>query len=89
MARIESSVTSVSWIPLGAMQGLPKMVADLQDGQLATEVGPGAILGEMAVLEHDVMTVGVTVGVVPARVRDRERLLATLAASRGRKPPAV
>jgi len=53
--------------------------------QLVTEVGPGAILGEMAVLEHDVMTVGV----VPARVRDRERLLATLAASRGRKPAAV
>jgi CRP-like cAMP-binding protein len=52
------------------------------DGELVTEVGPGAILGEMAVLEHDVMTVGV----VPARVRDREELLATLADILGADP---
>ena len=52
------------------------------DGELVTEVGPGAILGEMAVLERDVMTVGV----VPARVRDREELLVTLADILGADP---
>ena len=30
MVRIESSVTSVSWIPLNAMRGLQKLAADLQ-----------------------------------------------------------
>jgi hypothetical protein len=30
MARIESSVTSVSWIPLNAMQGIQKLAADLK-----------------------------------------------------------
>jgi CRP-like cAMP-binding protein len=54
----------------------------LSRGELVTEVGPGAILGEMAVVEHDVMTVGV----VPARVRDREELLATLADILGADP---
>jgi CRP-like cAMP-binding protein len=52
------------------------------DGEVVTEVGPGAILGEMAVLEHDVMTVAV----VPARVRDRDRWLATLADTLGADP---
>jgi CRP-like cAMP-binding protein len=52
------------------------------DGEVITEVGPGAILGEMAVLEHDVMTVAV----VPARVRDRDRVLATLADTLGADP---
>ena len=52
------------------------------DGEVVTEVGPGAILGEMAVLEHDV----VTVAVVPARIGDRDRLLATLADTLGADP---
>jgi CRP-like cAMP-binding protein len=34
------------------------------DGDRVGEVGPGAILGELAVLEHDL----VVVGVVPARM---------------------
>jgi CRP-like cAMP-binding protein len=49
------------------------------DGQVISEVGPGAFVGELAALEHDVMVVGV----VPARVHDRARLLATLAAVLG------
>jgi CRP-like cAMP-binding protein len=52
------------------------------DGEVVTEMGPGAILGEMAALEHDVMTVAV----VPARIRDRDRLLATLADTLGADP---
>jgi len=52
------------------------------DGRVVTEVGPGAIVGEMALLEHDVMRV---CG-VPARLRDRPELLATLAAALGAEP---
>jgi CRP-like cAMP-binding protein len=52
------------------------------DGRVVTEVGPGAIVGEMAVLEHDVMLVFA----VPARLRDRGELLATLAATLGADP---
>jgi len=52
------------------------------DGRVVTEVGPGAIVGEMALLEHDVMRV---CG-VPARLRDRPELLATLAAALGADP---
>jgi len=52
------------------------------DGEVVSEVGPGAIVGEMAVLEHDRMVVGV----VPARVRDRAKLLATLAEMLGASP---
>jgi hypothetical protein len=61
----------------------------LLEGSLAVEVdservgvvGAGAILGELAVLEHDVMVVGV----VPAQLRDRAGLLTT-AATLGAKP---
>jgi CRP-like cAMP-binding protein len=49
------------------------------DGEVVTEVGPGAVLGEMALLQHDVMLVSV----VPARVRHRDELLATLAETLG------
>ena len=52
------------------------------DGRLVTEVGPGAILGEMALLEHDVMVVCA----VPSRLRDRPELLATLANVLGVEP---
>jgi hypothetical protein len=52
------------------------------DGEVVTEVGPGAILGEMALLQHDVMLVSV----VPARVRDRDEMLATLADTLGADP---
>lgn len=55
------------------------------DGERVSEVGPGAILGELAALEHDVMVVGV----IPARVRDRARLLATLCATLGVNPYQV
>jgi CRP-like cAMP-binding protein len=49
------------------------------DGKVVTEVGPGVVLGEMALLQHDVMRVCV----VPARVSDRDELLATLADTLG------
>jgi CRP-like cAMP-binding protein len=52
------------------------------DGRVITEVGPGAIVGEMAVLEHDVMLVCA----LPARLRDRPELLATVAAALGADP---
>ncbi len=61
------------------------VVAVEVDGQAVTEVGPGAILGEMAVLAHDVVSVAVT----PARVRDRPGLLATLAATLGANPVRI
>jgi CRP-like cAMP-binding protein len=48
------------------------------DGERVGQVGPGAILGELALLEHDVMVVGV----VPARLRDRASLLAMAATLR-------
>jgi hypothetical protein len=51
------------------------------DGERVGEIGPGAVLGELAVLEHDVMVVGV----VPAQLRDRDGLLTT-AATLGAKP---
>jgi CRP-like cAMP-binding protein len=84
--RIESSVTSVSWIPREAIEGMVKLPFELgvahydlpppdrlddlegllgdelfllfdgvlaveHDGRQVVEVGPGAILGEMALLE--------------------------------------
>jgi CRP-like cAMP-binding protein len=49
------------------------------DGRAVTEVGPGAIVGEMALLEHDVMRVCA----VPTRLRDHPELLATMAAALG------
>jgi len=49
------------------------------DGQVISEIGPGAFVGEIAALEHDV----IVVSVVPARVHDRARLIATLAAVLG------
>jgi CRP-like cAMP-binding protein len=52
------------------------------DGRVVAEVGPGAIVGEMAVLEHDVMRVCA----VPARVRDRPEVLVTMAAALGADP---
>ena len=54
------------------------------DGHRVGEVGPGAILGELAVLEHDL----VVVGVVPARLRDRADLVA-MAAMLGANPYQV
>jgi CRP-like cAMP-binding protein len=54
------------------------------DGERVGEIGPGAILGELAVLEHDVMVVGV----VPAQLRDRAGLLTT-AATLGANPYRV
>jgi CRP-like cAMP-binding protein len=54
------------------------LVAEL-DGEVVAEIGPGAFVGELAALEHDVMVVSV----VPARVHDRSRLLAALAAVLG------
>ena len=55
------------------------------DDESVGEVGPGAILGELAALQHDVMVVGV----IPARVRDRAGLLATLTATLGVNPYRV
>jgi CRP-like cAMP-binding protein len=52
------------------------------DGQVVSEIGPGAFVGELAALEHDVMVVSV----VPARVRDRPRVQATLATILGVNP---
>jgi CRP-like cAMP-binding protein len=54
------------------------------DGHRVGEVGPGAILGELAVLEHGL----VVVGVVPARLRDRADLVA-MAAMLGANPYQV
>lgn len=54
------------------------------DGERVGEVGPRAILGELAVLEHDVMEVGV----LPAQLRDRAGLL-TMAATLGTNPYQV
>jgi CRP-like cAMP-binding protein len=51
------------------------------DGERVGRVGPGAILGELAVLEHDIMVVGV----VPAGLRDAAGLLA-MAARLGANP---
>jgi CRP-like cAMP-binding protein len=53
-------------------------------GHRVGEVGPGAILGELAVLEHDLLVVGV----VPARLRDRADLVA-MAAMVGANPYQV
>jgi CRP-like cAMP-binding protein len=55
------------------------------DGHAVTEVGPGAILGEIAVLAHDVMAILV----IPARVDDRSELVATLAAILGVNPARI
>jgi CRP-like cAMP-binding protein len=61
------------------------VVAVEVDGHAVTEVGPGAILGEMAVLTHDVMAIAV----IPARVHDRSALVATLAAILGVNPVRI
>ena len=55
------------------------------DGHALTEVGPGAIMGAIAVLAHDVMAIAV----IPARVHDRSELLATLAALLGVNPVRI
>jgi CRP-like cAMP-binding protein len=55
------------------------------DGQVVSEVGPGAFVGELAALEHDVMVVSV----VPARMRDRPRVQATLATILGVNPKRI
>jgi CRP-like cAMP-binding protein len=55
------------------------------DGQVVSEVGPGAFVGELAALEHDVMVVSV----VPARVDDRPRVQATLATILGVNPMRI
>jgi CRP-like cAMP-binding protein len=61
------------------------VVAVEVDGHALTEVGPGAILGEIAVLAHDV----IAIAVIPARVHDRSELLATLAALLGVNPVRI
>jgi CRP-like cAMP-binding protein len=61
------------------------VVAVEVDGHAVTEVGPGAILGEMAVLTHDVMAITA----IPARVHDRPGLLTTLAATLGANPHRI
>jgi CRP-like cAMP-binding protein len=55
------------------------------DGQVVSEVGPGAFVGELAALEHDVMVVSV----VPARVDDRPRVQAILATILGVNPMRI
>jgi CRP-like cAMP-binding protein len=55
------------------------------DGQVVSEIGPGAFVGELAALEHDVMVVSV----VPARVRDRPRVQTTLATILGVDPMRI
>jgi len=55
------------------------------DGQVVSEIGPGAFVGELAALEHDVMVVSV----VPARVDDRPRVQATLATILGVNPKRI
>lgn len=55
------------------------------DGQVISEVGPGAFLGELAALEHDVMLVSV----VPAHLHDRPRLAAALATVLGVDPMRI
>jgi CRP-like cAMP-binding protein len=55
------------------------------DGQIISEIGPGAFVGELAALEHDV----IVVSVVPARVDDRPRVQATLATILGVDPRRI
>ena len=55
------------------------------DGQVISEVGPGAFLGELAALEHDVMLVSV----VPAHLHDRPRLATALATVLGVDPMRI
>jgi CRP-like cAMP-binding protein len=55
------------------------------DGQVVSEIGPGAFVGELAALEHDVMVVSV----VPARMRDRPRAQTTLATILGVDPMRI
>jgi CRP-like cAMP-binding protein len=55
------------------------------DGQVVSQVGPGAFVGELAALEHDVMRVSV----VPARMDDPPRVQATLATILGVDPMRI
>jgi CRP-like cAMP-binding protein len=55
------------------------------DGQVVSEIGPGAFVGELAALEHDVMLVSV----VPARVNHRPGVQATLATILGVSPMRI
>jgi CRP-like cAMP-binding protein len=55
------------------------------DGQVISEIGPGAFVGELAALEHDVMRISV----VPARVDDPPRVRATLATILGVDPMRI
>jgi CRP-like cAMP-binding protein len=55
------------------------------DGQVVSEIGPGAFVGELAALEHDV----IVVSAVPARVDDRPRVQATLATILGVDPMRI
>jgi CRP-like cAMP-binding protein len=55
------------------------------DGQVVSEIGPGAFVGELAALEHDVMLVSV----VPARLGDPPRVQATLATILGVNPMRI
>jgi hypothetical protein len=55
------------------------------DGQVISDVGPGAFVGELAALEHDVMLVSV----VPAHLHDRPRLAAALATVLGVDPMRI
>jgi CRP-like cAMP-binding protein len=64
---------------------LDGLLAVEMDGQVVSEIGPGAFVGELAALEHDVMIVSV----VPARVDDRPRVQATLATILGVDPRRI
>jgi CRP-like cAMP-binding protein len=64
---------------------LDGLLAVEMDGQVVSEIGPGAFVGELAALEHDVMVVSV----VPARVDDPPRVQATLATILGVNPRRI
>jgi CRP-like cAMP-binding protein len=64
---------------------LDGLLAVERDGQVVSEIGPGAFVGELAALEHDVMLVSV----VPARVDDPPRVQLTLATVLGVDPRQI
>jgi CRP-like cAMP-binding protein len=64
---------------------LDGVLAVERDGQVVSEIGPGAFVGELAALEHDVMLVSV----VPARMDDPPRVQATLATILGVDPRQI
>jgi CRP-like cAMP-binding protein len=93
--RIESSVTSLSWIPQGAVEGFNRLsfgirVAHVEiDGRPVAEVGPGAIVGEMALL-HQGRRMATLRAMTPCRVavvpKDRIDRQALEEIAKGRLP---